>query len=133
MTDLRITLALLGDGWWSLTLEFPGHPVVTCRTDAGRAIPEAVIGWLDELAAGRIPAPIIFDEEPEEVAIGVTQTDDPDIVRLTLSRDPVNGQPVTTLLDLPVDAWALAKSLDTALEMIGRPLRGTRATRDWLT
>ena len=133
MNEPRITLALLGDGWWTLTLEFPGHPPVTCRTDAGRAIPEVVVDWLDELAAGRIPTPILFDEEPEEVVIGVTPTDDPDIVRLTVTRDPVNGQPASTLLDLPVDSWELGKSLDTALEMIGRSLQGTLATRDWLT
>ncbi len=133
MNEPRITLALLGDGWWTLTLEFPGHPVVTCRTDASRAIPEAVIDWLDELAAGRIPTPILFDEEPEEVVIGVVATADPAIVRLTVTRDSVDGQPVTTLLDLPLGSWALAKSLDTALEMIGRSLEGTEVTRDWLT
>ena len=133
MNEPRITLALLGDGWWTLTLEFPGHPPVTCRTDAGRAIPEVVVDWLDELAAGRIPTPILFDEEPEEVVIGVVATADPAIVRLTVTRDSVDGQPVTTLLDLPLGSWALAKSLDTALEMIGRSLEGTEVTRDWLT
>ena len=132
MSEPRIKLALLGDGWWTLTLEFPGHPPVMCRTDASRPIPEAFVRWLDELAAGRIPAPIRMDEEPQEVVIGVAETDDPETVRLTVTRDPVNGQSVAVLIDLQVDCWELAKGLDSALEMIGRSLQGTEATRDWL-
>ena len=129
---ISISIALHGDGWWTATATTEGYEPVICRTDASDDLDKNMIGWMDDLAAGRIPKPLFFDEELQEVLWTVTATDDYVVVRLVISRDPVNGQPATVLLDILIDKWELAKSFDHALGMVGRVLQGEQSTRDWL-
>ena len=128
---LSVVIALHGDGWWTATASSEGYPEVKCVTDASHELDQAMIGWMDELAAGRIPPPLFFDEETQEVLWTVATTDDSEVVRLVITRDPVDGQPVITLLDILIDKWELAKAFDHALVMVGRVLQGEQSTRDW--
>ena len=129
---LSVAIALHGDGWWTATATTDGYEPVKCRTDASDDIDKNMIVWMDELAAGRIPPALFFDEETGEVLWTVAATDDPEVVRLVITRDPVDGQPVTVLLDILIDKWELAKAYDHALGMVGRVLQGEQSTRDWI-